>query len=97
MTEYHILYSETSRKQIAKLHPDIKPVMRSRLDRLKKEPLAGKRLERELSGYRSLRARRFRIIYKVNDENKSIEIHYVGHRRDIYELFAGKSGKVTGK
>jgi mRNA-degrading endonuclease RelE of RelBE toxin-antitoxin system len=97
MTEYHILYSETSRKQIAKLYPDIKPVMRSRLDRLKKEPLAGKRLERELSGYRSLRARRFRIIYKVNDENKSIEIHYVGHRRDIYELFAGKRGKETGK
>lgn len=88
MTRYSLLYSETSRRQIAKLHPDIKSVIRSRLDKLKKEPYAGKRLERELAGYRSLSAKRFRIIYRINDENAALEIHYVGHRRDIYELFA---------
>ena len=87
MRVYHLLYSETARRQVAKLHPEIKSVVRSRLDRLRDKPFMGKRLERELSGYRSLRARRFRIIYKVNDEDKYLEIHYVGHRRDIYELF----------
>ena len=93
MKEYRLLYSETTRRQVAKLHPEIKSVTRSRLDMLRKDPFAGRRLERELSGYRSLRAGRFRIIYKVNEENESLEIHYVGHRKDIYELFAERTGK----
>ena len=55
---------------------------------LRNEPFAGKRLERELSGYRSLRARRFRIIYKIDPQEKALQIHYVGHRKDIFELLA---------
>ena len=88
MKPYRLLYSQTSRRQVAKLNPEIKTVVRSRLDKLASAPYTGKRLERELSGYRSLRAKRFRIIYKVNVENATLEIHYVGHRKDIYELFA---------
>ena len=88
MSGYRLLYSETAKNQIKKLHPELKPVIRSRLDKLKKEPFIGKRLERELSGYRSLRAKRFRIIYKLGENRKNIEIHYVGHRKDVYELLA---------
>ena len=93
MKAYRLLYSETSRKQIVELHPELKSVVRSRLDTLRKDPFMGKGLERELSGYRSLRARRYRIIYKVNEEKESLEIHYAGHRKDIYELFAERTGK----
>ena len=89
---YRLIYSDTSRNQIKKLHPALKPIIRSRLDQLSKEPFTGKRLERELSGYRSLRARRFRIIYKLNDTEQIIEIHYVGHRKDVYELITEKTG-----
>lgn len=91
MRPYRRLYSQTAREQIKNLHPDIKSVVRSRLDRLKRDPYGGKCLERELSGYRSLSARRFRIIYKVDDESGILEIHYVGHRRDIYESFAERT------
>ena len=83
---YQLLYSKTSRDQIKKLHPDIKSIIRDRLKTIAKKPYIGKRLERDLSGYFSFRARRFRIIYKVREENQIIEVHYVGHRRDIYEL-----------
>jgi mRNA-degrading endonuclease RelE of RelBE toxin-antitoxin system len=62
--------------------------VRSRLDMLRNEPFAGKRLERELSGYRSLRSRRFRITYKVDRQEPVLQIHHVGHRKDIYELLA---------
>lgn len=93
MKAYRLLYSETARRQIAKLHPEIKSVVRSRLDKLKKETHSGKRLERELSGYRSLCAKRFRIIYRLNEENDSLEIYYIGHRRDIYEILAERTGK----
>jgi len=44
-------------------------------------------LEKELAEYFSLRAGRYRIIYKINDTDKVIEIHYVGHRKDVYQLF----------
>jgi len=84
---YQLLYSETSRKQIRKLHPHIKPVVKSKIETLQKNPFYGKWLEKELSGYLSLRAKRFRIIYKVRDNDQTVEIHYVGHRKNIYELF----------
>lgn len=93
MTEYRLVYSETAKNQVSKLHPELKSIIRSRLDVIKEEPFEGKRLERELSGYRSLRAKRFRIIYKLNEAAKIIEIHYAGHRRDLYDLFAEKAGR----
>ncbi|MBI9086970.1 MAG: type II toxin-antitoxin system RelE/ParE family toxin [Desulfobacterales bacterium] len=85
---YRLFYSKTCQKQIATLHPHIKPIVRSRLDLLRSMPYAGKRLERELAGYRSLRASRFRIIYRIDEDADALEIHYVGHRRDVYELLA---------
>jgi len=91
MRQYRLFYSETTRRQIAKLHQELKSVIRSRLDDLIEAPFVGKQLERELSGYRSLRARRFRIIYKINEEAECLEIHYIGHRKDIYELFADRA------
>ena len=84
---YQLLYSETSRKQIRKLHPQIKPVVKSKLEKLQENPFSGKWLEKELSGYLSIQAKRFRVIYKIRDTDQTVEIHYVGHRKDIYELF----------
>ncbi len=84
---YQLLYSATLRKQIRKLHPQIKPVVKSKLEKLQENPFLGKWLEKELSGYLSMRAKRFRIIYKIRNNEQTIEIHYVGHRKDIYELF----------
>ena len=84
---YQLLYSETSRKQIRKLHPQIKHLVKSKIERLRDNPFSGKWLEKELSGYLSMQAKRFRVIYRVKDDDQIVEIHYVGHRKDIYELF----------
>ena len=84
---YQLLYSDTAGKQIIKLHPQIKPVVKSKIEKLQENPFSGKWLEKELSGYLSMRARRFRVIYKIRDNDQTAEIHYVGHRKDIYELF----------
>jgi mRNA-degrading endonuclease RelE of RelBE toxin-antitoxin system len=84
---YKLLYSKTSRDQIRNLHPEIKAVIKSRLQRIKDNPFTGKSLEKELSGYRSLRAKRFRVIYSIREKDKMVEIHHVGRRTDIYELF----------
>ena len=90
---YRILYSETSRKQIRKLHPQIKPVVKSSIEKLQESPFSGKFLEKELSGYRSIRMKRFRIIYKIDANEHKVEIHYFGHRKDIYELFRDSLSK----
>ena len=63
---YWLLYSETSRMQIRKLHPRIKSAVKSKIEKLQENPFSGKWLERELSGYLSMRAKRFRVIYSLN-------------------------------
>ena len=90
---YQLLYSETSKKQIRKLHPQIKPVVKSKIEKLQENPFSGKQLEKELSGYISRQAKRFRVIYKILENDQTVEIHYVGHRKDIYELFKAAISK----
>jgi mRNA interferase RelE/StbE len=85
--DYRPVYSETSRNQIRRLHPQIKTAVKSSLKKLQEDPFKGKSLEKELSGYLSLRTKRFRVIYRINPDDRVLEIHYVGHRKDIYELF----------
>ncbi len=85
--KFKLVYSETSRKQIKKLHPHLKPIVKAKIEHISASPHIGKLLEKELSGYLSFRSKRYRIIYKVEENTKTIEIHYIGHRRDIYELF----------
>jgi len=84
---YRLLYSATSRKQIRSLHPQIKSSIKAHILKLTDNPYSGKPLEKDLSGYHSLRTKRFRIIYKIDHDNKTVQIHYVGHRKDVYELF----------
>jgi mRNA-degrading endonuclease RelE of RelBE toxin-antitoxin system len=63
MTEYRLAYSETAKNQISVFHPQLKSIMRSRLDAIQEELFDSKRLERELSGYRSLRENGFAFSY----------------------------------
>ena len=69
------------------MHPQIKSVVKSKIEKLRENPFSGKWLERELSGCLSMRAKWFRVIYKIRENEEAVEIHYVGHRKDIYELF----------
>jgi mRNA interferase RelE/StbE len=54
---------------------------------LREDPFLGKALERELTGYYSLRTKKFRVIYRLDHPGKTVQIHYLGYRRDIYDLF----------
>lgn len=84
---YTFLYSETSKQQIKKLHPQLKQRIKNKLGQLSENPYFGKHLERDLSGYMSFRSQRYRIIYKISENEQLVEVHHVGHRKDIYELF----------
>ena len=86
MNPCRLLYAESVRRQIAHLHPEIKAAVRSRHRQLSMDPYLGKQLERNLEGHSSLRAKRFRIIYKIRHAESVLEIHHAGHRRDVYEI-----------
>jgi len=75
---YNLVYSQISRDQIRSLHPQIKVVVKRRSQELKDNPFTGKALEKELSEYRSLIAKRFKIIYKILQKENAVQIHYVG-------------------
>lgn len=66
------------------LHPRIKPKLRSGLDLLGREPHAGKALQGEFEGLRSLRVGQFRIVYRVAG-GRVIEIVAAGPRDVVYE------------
>jgi addiction module RelE/StbE family toxin len=63
----------------------IKKLVRSSIDELLVNPESGSELTGELEGYRSLKAKRYRIVYRANDAETTVEILLVGHRRDVYE------------
>jgi len=49
------------------------------LDNLKPEPLTG-----DLSGFYKLRAGDYRILYEILQDERSIVVHKIGHRREVY-------------
>lgn len=85
---YRLVYAAACRRQILRLAPPLKPLVKRVIERLVLAPHGGKRLERELSGFLALRAKRYRVIYRIVEGTRKVEIHYIGHRRDIYEVFA---------
>ena len=72
---------------ISKLHPEVKKQIKQALNELREKPYLGKDLQEELSGFKSLRIKQYRVVNDVDDDQKSIQIYYVGRRRDIYEQF----------
>ena len=54
------------------------------IEKLKENPYAGKPLSYDLAGLRSLRVGKYRIIYKIDEENKIIYLISIGHREKIY-------------
>jgi mRNA interferase RelE/StbE len=80
-------FTPESAKLISKLHPEIKKMIKSAFEELQKNAHAGDDLQEELSGFKSYKTKRYRIIYRYNEDENSIDVYYVGHRSDVYEQF----------
>ena len=84
--DYQLIFSDTVQRVVRLASPELKACYKKKLDQLKEKPGIGKPLLRKLSGYRSVRTNKLRIIYKVLREKKILEVHYLGPRRDLYEI-----------
>lgn len=84
---HRLVHEPGARDLVRHLPPSLKPLVKCAIESLRDEPHAGKALRFELAGYRSLRRTKYRIIYRVREEDRVVEIHYFGIRRNVYELF----------
>ena len=85
MIPYRVRYTPEAAERIRKLHPEVKQEIRQAIRTLQKTPLTGHPLQQELLGFRSFRVRTYRIIYGLNDEARTIDVVFVGQRRNVYE------------
>lgn len=84
LPSYAIKIPEYVAETIRNMHPDLKRKVKAALQAILAEPHSGKALKNELTGLRSFRVNRFRIVYQINDA-RNIELVAVGPRRCIYE------------
>jgi len=87
MKHWRIRFTREVSFKISKFHPDIKALIKKSLNELRYDPYIGKDLQQELSGFKTLRLKRYRIIYDLDEENHYIHVYYVGKRKDVYEQF----------
>jgi mRNA interferase RelE/StbE len=69
---------------IRRLHPRLKGKIRRGLDAIVEDAAVGKALRAELTGLRSYRIGKFRIVYR-EAAGRVVEIVAIGPRRTIYE------------
>ena len=80
-------FTPEAARLISAMHPEIKAMIRLAIDDLRANPLLGDDLHDELSGFKSYKPNRYRIIYKFAEEQNVVDVYYVGHRRDVYVQF----------
>lgn len=85
MKKWKMRFTPESSCLLSKIHPENKKLIKQVLTELWQQLYAGKDLQEELSGFKSLRLKQYRIIYNIDEENKFIQIYHIGRRQDVYE------------
>ena len=81
---YQVVVSAEARKSVRRLAKELHAAVVAALAGLATEPRAGKALVGELRGLWSLRRGDYRILYRVNEETRRVEVARIGHRRDVH-------------
>jgi addiction module RelE/StbE family toxin len=87
---YRLKYTQTFEKRIEKIKKKDKTLMEEatkKVEKLQEMPYTGKPLEYRLAPYRSVRVRgKYRLVYRVNEEEKEVVLVAFGHRKEIYKF-----------
>jgi len=78
---------------IRALHPEVKRPVRAALDEIVRNPECGEPLRDELAAYWKYRVRRFRIVYAIEKQSRTIRLMDVAHRAEVYEELAARLKK----
>lgn len=81
---FKLLISVRARKELKELKRLYQEAIIAALEEIKDEPLIGKPLTRELTGRFAYKVGSYRIIYKVNEQNRTVRVITAGHRSVVY-------------
>jgi mRNA interferase RelE/StbE len=87
MKKIGLKFTPEAARLLANLHPESKKLIKAGLNELRQSPYLGDDLQQELSGFKSYKIKKYRVLYDINEEEEVIQVYYVGHRRDVYEQF----------
>lgn len=82
---YELVFSREAVKGLERATPQTRRRIIRALERMRANPLKGKRLRGELEGLFSLRIGGMRAVYEVDSEQKVVVVHAIGPRGDIYK------------
>ena len=82
---YRILYTREAKRNVEKLDPSVRKLIRKAIESLAVNPEKGKPLSYELAGLRSLRTTDYRVIYRTKGGKLLIIVVAVGHPREVYK------------
>ena len=83
---YNLVWDVRAYKELKAVHNKDAVSILNAISKLQKNPAAvGKGLEGKFKGKFRLRVGDYRVIYWVNDEELTVYIIAVGHRRDVYK------------
>ncbi len=77
---FEVRVSSKAEKQIKQIKKIYQTAILSALEELREDPFVGKPLSRDLAGRFSYKISVYRIIYKVNQRDKVVNILSAGHR-----------------
>ncbi len=81
---FKLVISPRAQIQLKKLKKADELPVKIALEDIKEDPFLGKPLGRGLTGRFSYRFEIYRIIYRVNDQDKIVRILSAGHRSTVY-------------
>jgi mRNA interferase RelE/StbE len=84
-SRYAVLFTREAKRNVKKLAPSIRRIIRRAIESLAINPAKGKPLAYELAGLHSLRTSDYRIIYRIREKQLIIIVIAVGYRREIYK------------
>ncbi len=82
---FEVRISSRAEKQIKQIKKIYKIAILSALEELREDPYVGKPLSKDLTGRFSYKISVYRIIYKVRERDKVVNILSAGHRSTVYE------------
>ncbi len=82
---YRIIISPQAKKELKIIRKVYRKGLAEAIESIKDDPQLGKPLARELRGKLSYRVGIYRIIYKVNDQDKTVQVIAAGHRGTVYK------------
>ena len=81
---YEIIVSPEARKELKKISKLFKQAIRIAINDISENPYIGKPLNRDLLKRYSYRIGVYRIVYKINEKEKKVNIFSAGHRSTVY-------------